>query len=242
MNSQYISAYATLEREHWWFLVRKKIILQFLHKYCSAGSLKVLNIGAAGGSSSQWLSVFGKVDSVENEPAFLQHLKALQINVVNASVTALPFADESFNLVCAFDVLEHVHEDQQSFAEIARVCKPGGVICITVPASPALWSNHDVVNGHVRRYTKQKFLALGKRSESIQIKKFSFFNTLLFFPIAIARKFQKSKMAKSDFERFQTSQSSNKLLRKIFSWELPLLRFLSLPFGVSMIGIWKKQG
>ena len=93
-----------------------------------------------------------------------------------------------------------------------------------------------------RRYTKQKFLALGKRSEKIQIKKFSFFNTLLFVPIAIARKFQKSKMVKSDFERFPTSQSANKLLRKIFSWELPLLRFISLPFGVSMIGIWKKQG
>lgn len=241
MNKDYIRQYATLETTHWWFLVRQKILEKFLEVYCLPGQLKILNIGAAGGASSRWLAKFGEVTSVENEPAFIEHLRSEGLQVDVASVICLPYADNQFDLVCAFDVLEHVQDDKVGFEEMTRVCKYGGAIFITVPAYQFLWSNHDEVNGHMRRYARKSFLSLASGNAGLQLSVFTFFNTILFLPVALARKIMKRKAKASDFETFETSRVPNWILGKLFSIEVFLLRFMRFPFGVSMLGIWRKQ-
>ncbi len=247
MNKEYVQQYIKLENEHWWFVVRQKIILQILHGHLKENSLKILNIGAAGGASSKWLSAFGKVISVETESLFIDHLRKEGLEVINASVTALPLESDQFDLVCAFDVLEHVKDDQLALKEILRMAKSGATICITVPAFKCLWSEHDIVNGHERRYTKKsmhKLTGFSKENKEIELR---YFNSLLFLPIWIARKiagiFSTDKTKnESDFARFKTSGLSNKILEKIFSVELALLKFMQFPVGVSLIAVWKKQG
>ena len=91
MNKEYVQQYAKLETTHWWFVVRQKIILQFLKKYTGEKPVSILNIGAAGGASTQWLSSLGNVVSVETDPFFIDHLKEQHINVIDSSVTAMPF-------------------------------------------------------------------------------------------------------------------------------------------------------
>lgn len=248
MNKEYVQEYAKLEREHWWFLVRQKIILQFLKKYISPGDqqLHILNIGAAGGGSSEFLKLFGAVTSVETEPLFIEYLKKQNINVTEASITNLPYDDNRFDLVCAFDVIEHVDDDAQAMKEMQRVCKNDGAICITVPAFKSLWSQHDVVNGHFRRYKKNDLKVLFEKTKQLESIETTYFNSLLFLPILIVRKisnqFRKNKKeTESDFSYFKTPALSNSVLKKIFGLELPLLKLFHFPFGASLISFLKKK-
>ncbi len=75
------------------------------------------------------------------------------------NVTALPFADQSFDLVAAFDIIEHVEDDATAFAELARVCRPGGVLLLSVPLHPQAWTGFDEIVGHCRRYVPAELLA-----------------------------------------------------------------------------------
>ena len=244
MNKEYVKQYVRLEKDHWWFLVRQKIILKFLKKYLQVEQtpgLKVLNVGASGGATSRLLSGFGTVESVETDLFFIEYLKQQQVAVTEASVTSLPFPDNNFDLVCAFDVIEHVADDASAIKEMTRVCKPNGAICITVPAFDVLWSGHDIVNRHYRRYRKKSLEQLEASTQILSPGKTLYFNSLLFLPILIVRKistiFSKNKNRDtSDFTYFKTSDIPNRFFWFIFGIEVPLLGF-PFPFGVSLISL-----
>ena len=245
MNKEYIKEYVTLEKEHWWFIVRKRILSFFLQKHNTQKNLRILNVGAAGGASSQWLAAFGEVVSLESDPFFVEHLLSIKIDVVNASVTNMPFANETFDLVCAFDIIEHVEDHLAAMRELDRVCKTGGRVCLTVPALNILWSHHDEVNGHFRRYTKASLTGLVLALPSLRLMEIKYFNSLLFLPILMARKF--SNMFRphridtmSDFTGFKVRAPISALLQSIFSLEVSLFRSVSFPLGVSLLGIWQK--
>jgi SAM-dependent methyltransferase len=245
MNKEYLQQYIQLEKEHWWFVVRQKILFNFLSKNLITKPQSILNIGAAGGESSKWLAAFGKVTSVETESLFVELLSAQNLEVVNANIVDMPFEDNSFDMVCAFDVIEHVKFDIEAMKEMIRVCKPNGKICIAVPAFNVLWSKHDTVNGHFRRYSKKMLKNLGDNFVSIEQKEATYFNTILFLPILIARKirnlFLKDKEnQQSDFTYFKNNGVVNYILKTIFSIELVLLKFMKLPFGVSLVSVWQK--
>jgi SAM-dependent methyltransferase len=245
MNKEYIQQYVKLEQEHWWFVVRQKILFNFLSRQLITKPQNILNIGAAGGESSKWLSKIGNVVSVETESLFVELLKVQNLEVINADVIDMPFEDNSFDLVCAFDVIEHVKNDIEAMTEMIRICKPNGIICIAVPASNMMWSKHDIVNGHFRRYSKPMLKDLGNNFIGIKQKDVTYFNTILFLPILVARKlrnvFLKDKESlQSDFTYFKNGSVSNYILKTIFSIELFLLKFMKLPFGVSLISAWQK--
>lgn len=247
MNEAYVKEYAILEKSHWWFIARRKIIRHFLQKNIPTGrsQAKVLNVGAAGGASSAWLSEFGKVVSLENEPLFIEHLQKLNIDVTEGSVEALPFEDNHFDLVCAFDVLEHVEADTKAMQELLRVCKTGSIVCITVPAFNMLWSFHDDVNHHHRRYTRNTLGVLLSSFKFAARPQISYFNFLLFAPILLARKLsrlnsRRKQAGQSDFTYFKGNRFINKVMEKIFSLELRLIPFLKFPFGVSLLAVVKK--
>jgi SAM-dependent methyltransferase len=94
-----------------------------------------------------------------SEPA-LRQLQGRAASVRQASITALPFADAEFDLVCAFDVVEHVDDEVATFGELARVCAPGGVLLLSVPLHPAQWTAFDDFVGHRRRYEPQRLVEL----------------------------------------------------------------------------------
>lgn len=248
MDKKYVQQYNELENKHWWFIIRQKIILQTILKFIPAkeiGRLKILNVGAASGGSSKWLSQLGEVISLENDPLFLTHLANQKLNVINASVIGIPIADDSFDLVCAFDVIEHVEQDQKAVDELIRVCKPGGSICITVPAFQSLWGIHDEVNGHKRRYVKNQFTKLVDH-HAIRMLYISYFNTILFIPIFLFRKIQniskESHLQDSDFKYFKSNIMINGLLKFLFGMELFFLRWIKFSFGVSLIFLIRKHG
>ena len=138
MQHDYYKEYYDLERQHWWFVAREKIISNYLKKLISAKilkhqDLKILNVGCGPGRSSQYLSSFGEVTSIEYDKdccEFASERTGLQI--INGSITELPFQDKMFDLVCAFDVIEHVEDDQLAISEMKRVAKKDGVIFISI--------------------------------------------------------------------------------------------------------------
>lgn len=246
MDSQYFREYYTLERNHWWFTARSLILKDQVTKIASGRRLKILNVGIATGSTTEMLSQFGDVTSVEYDKDCCEFLRTeLHMEVTEASVTALPYADESFDLVCAFDVIEHVEEDKLAISELKRVCKNANHIFCTVPAFRFLWSKHDEVNHHIRRYTSSQFNDLFSGSGKIIFG--SYFNTLLFLPVSIFRLFSKllpsgfmRKGAGSDFTITGGNFFSLFLFRLLSSERFWLNKARSFPFGISYLLIWKK--
>lgn len=246
MDSQYFREYYSLERNHWWFTARSLILEGQIIKITKGHKIRILNVGIATGSTTEMLSKYGSVTSVEYDSECCKFLRSeLGIEVIEGSITALPFDNENFDLVCAFDVIEHVEEDRLAVNELKRVCKKNGNVFCTVPAYHFLWSQHDDVNHHIRRYTSINFSKLFSDNGMIEFK--SYFNCLLFFPLAIFRIIMKilpfgflRKGAGSDF----TIVGSNHfafLLFRILAFERYFLnRKFKFPFGISYMLLWKK--
>lgn len=241
MESEFLKKYYSLERQHWWFLVREKIIRQQLRKSLpQTPSLKILNVGVATGRTSEVLTNFGAVTSVEFDHDTCTFLRnSLKMEVIEASITSLPFDDGFFDVVCAFDVLEHIQFDRLAVSELNRVCKKNGLLYVTSPAFQFLWSAHDIVNYHFRRYTSASLKKLVQTK--FKVVYITYFNFLLFLPIASYR------IVKNIFSSKVPPKADNlangifaqpwltTVFKSIFSVEIFLLRYFRLPFGISIL-------
>lgn len=245
MDSKYYLEYYELERNHWWFKAREEIIETQLKKIAEGKSLNILNVGTATGRGSEMLAKYGKVTSLEFDPDCVKFLREhVKLEVEEGSVVALPYHDNSFDLVCAFDVIEHVEDDRKAADEIKRVCKSGGYIFCTVPAYQFLWSRHDDVNHHKRRYTASSFSRLFADTQKVFA---SYFNSVLFIPISLFRIFSRLVSTEkiregsgSDFS-LKGNSMANGFFYSIFRMENALLkRKIRLPFGVSYLLLTKK--
>lgn len=247
MDKRYYEEYFELERKHWWFRARKEIIAGLLGKYFGSKGTAILNIGAATGETSSMLGRFGIVTSVEYEKDCCEFVKQkLNLDFIRASITQLPFENNSFDLVAAFDVIEHVEDDRAAVSEMIRVCRPGGTIAITVPAYRFLWSRHDDVNHHVRRYVLRELAELFNQMPGKKIYS-SYFNTFLFPPVALTRLVAnlfpgivKRSGSGSDFS-YSGGTIASRIFYPIMKSEGFLMRHgVSFPFGVSMIFLFRK--
>jgi len=250
MDHNYYKEYFHLERTHWYFRARNGLIMDHVRSIVSEGkSLRILNVGVGTGHTSELLSQFGTVTSIEYDEdccAFVNEQTSL--TVVQGSILELDFADDSFDAVCAFDVVEHVEEDALAVQELKRVCKQAGKVVITVPAYMFLWSKHDEINHHFRRYTKSQVLALFK--EQGKFIYHSYYNTLLFPPVAIFRFLNNllgltkttEEETGSDFSVAGKDSWLTRLLYRVFYLESFFVkRHIRLPFGVSVMVSWEKS-
>jgi SAM-dependent methyltransferase len=248
MDKEYYREYFTFEREHWWFRARSRILAAQVAKLVRGvpGRARILNIGAALGASTDMLGRYGDVVSVEYEKACCDFVALSSGKIfINASITDLPFPTASFDLVCAFDVIEHVEDDARAVSEMMRVCRPGGAVAVTVPAFMMLWSHHDSVNHHQRRYRLPELTRLFQSSGRVLFA--SYFNSVLFVPIVGVRAMTKlvpqhwiRTGSGSDF-----SLVKSRVLDRFFYGVLNLedtwlRRGWTFPFGVSIFLSWRK--
>ena len=251
MDKQYYKEYYHLERKHWWFKARMEILESLLVKHITSSDkeeLKILNVGVATGATSIMLEKYGKVTSLEYDKDCCDFLsETVGIEAVNASLTELPFENESYDVVCGFDVIEHIEDDKLAVSEIYRVLKKGGCVYLTVPAFQSLWSDHDVVNHHFRRYKMKNFVQL-ITNQNFEIVRKSYFNFILFPPVYLFRvvsnlvkRKKKDETAGSDFDYFNNKNKLNSVLYRIFKMEKSMLKNkVNFPFGVSALVIGKK--
>jgi SAM-dependent methyltransferase len=159
--------------------------------------------------------------------------------VVGALPGNVPFAEGSFDAVILADILEHVEDDASAAAAAARLLRPGGVMIVTVPAFPALWSSWDEMHGHKRRYTAKRLkAALG--GAGLHIELVSYYNTFL-FPAAVAgRLAKKITGARSAAELSIPPAWLNAVLAAIFASERHLLGRVPLPVGLSLVAVLRR--
>lgn len=247
MNPDYLQKYYFYERNHWWFLIREKIIRQQLNRSLPVNrQLRILNVGAATGRSSQMLQQYGEVTSVEKDAVTCIFLREkLRLHVIEADIESLPFEDNVFDVVCVFDVIEHIEHQNQAVAELCRVCKNDGILYCSVPAFTFLWSRHDEINHHKRRYTRGSIRKV--LGEKFVIEYNTYFNALLFLPIWLTRTLlqhmRKPREMVSDFaySKMLNSHFFSSVFKAVFSIELLLLRYFTIPFGVSILLRAKKR-
>ncbi|GII78701.1 methyltransferase [Sphaerisporangium rufum] len=153
MEATLIERTVELEDRHWWFQERRAIIARELRRLDRPG--RALDLGGAGGGNARVFVRHGwdplVVDASETA---VQLAKERGLRAIHADACDLPLPDGHFDLALAFDVLEHIEDDAAAAAELVRVLRPGGRLLLAVPCDMALWSEHDVVSGHFRRYTR----------------------------------------------------------------------------------------
>jgi SAM-dependent methyltransferase len=173
------------EDRHWWFRGRRRV----LHKVISGLDLprgaRILDAGCGSGRNMVELAGYGEVTGIELSDIAIDAARARGVGeVVAGSVMDMPFADGSFDLAVCLDVIEHLEDDRRALRELRRVLAPDGALLVTVPAYQWLWSSHDTVNHHYRRY-RQTTLLQAARESGWSCTRATYFNSLL-LPVAIA--------------------------------------------------------
>ena len=230
-----------LERTHWWFSGRRRV-LKFLLSYLSIQKdSTVIDVGCGVGSNLPLLKSMGlKVIGIDSESYSLSFAKNLSGTLlINGDVLRLPVKSNSIGLVIATDLLEHLDDDSMGIKEIHRTLRREGKVILTVPAFKSLWGIQDVVGMHKRRYSKNEFLRKIEREGFIVLKS-SYFNFFLFFPIFLGRRLIRLLGVKIESENKINSPLINFFLKTLFSIEPYILKYFSFPFGVSVFCIARK--
>lgn len=184
MDRNEIRKLAALEDTHWWYRERRYLLARQIRKLRPG---RALDIGAAAGGNTRVLRERGwEATALEYSEDGAEIARERGLPVVRADALTLPFPDASLDLVVAFDVLEHIEDDNRAVQEICRVLTPGSTALIAVPADPKLWSAHDDAVGHVRRYTRLSLVALFEQN-GMDVEVIASWNVLL-RPVAAWRR------------------------------------------------------
>src|ERR1700694_4954563 len=144
------------EDRHWWYRGRREVLERVIADIGLPASARILDAGCGSGRNMLEMARRGNVAGVELSSASAELARARESGeVIEGSVMELPFEDGSFDLATSLDVIEHLDDDLGSLRELRRVVAPGGSLLVTVPAYPWLWSHHDEINHHRRRYTRR---------------------------------------------------------------------------------------
>jgi len=232
-----------LERFHWWFAGRRKLLKFLISSMPLSKDIPVLDVGCGVGSNLTLLKSLGfRVFGMDSEiySLSLAKKKSPAIPLIDGDLMRLPFKTNSIGLIIATDILEHLDEDTLGMKEIHRTLVRGGKVVFTVPAFRFLCGIQDRVGMHKRRYSKMEFVRKIEHG-GLKVLRSSYFNFLLFFPILVGRRLIYLFELRIESENKINSPLINFLFKKIFSLEPYILRFFSFPFGVSIFCTAKKD-
>lgn len=224
MEGTEVRKLAALEDTHWWYRERRHLLARALDGLRPGDAL---DIGAAGGGNTRVLRERGwRPVALEYGPEGAEVAHERGLLTLRADATRLPIDDAALDLVVAFDILEHIEDDDLAVREVARILRPEGTFLVAVPADPRLWSAHDVAVDHVRRYTRETLSSVLHRG-GFDVVDMSSWNVLLRPVVALRRK----KASGSDLDDLHPVVNSG--LRAIITAEryLPVKR---LP-GVTLL-------
>ncbi len=226
---------------HWWFVGRRNIVRGLIARFVKLPSnAAVLEAGCGFGGNLPLLESLGNLHAFEYNSEARAHAARRTSGPV--AFGALPgeigFGETKFDLIALLDVLEHIDDDLRSLADLRSRLAEDGSLLITVPAVPSLWSDHDVVHHHKRRYSKaqleRRLAEAGLFTQSI-----GYFNSLL-FPLALAQRLA-SKLGSQKFNSNALPPPPiNNLLASIFSLEARLLGSIKFPIGLSLYAVARK--
>jgi SAM-dependent methyltransferase len=234
MDPAYAAVHAEEDRAHWWFLGRRAVILAEMARRLPAGRARIAELGCGSGGMLEALSRFGTAVGVETDAVLRARAQERGLDVrAGALPDAIPLHPGRWDAVCLFDVLEHVDDEAGALAACRRLLVPGGRLFVTVPAYAWLWSRHDELLGHRRRYTARGLRQVAKRA-GFTVERLTYFNTILAPPIMAVR-MVRAALRRRGHDLDRPAPWLNRALAACFSAEARLLRWTSPPFGISIL-------
>lgn len=231
------------EEKHFWFLARKNFILQNFNNYISTEE-NIIEIGAGTGNVSRYLQQNGYEDISVGEMHIngLKYAKTYGIdNCYQFNLLDTPFKDE-FEVVCMFDVLEHIEDDDYALKNLNKMLKKHGKVVLTVPSHMWLWNRDDTVSGHKIRYTKNMLINKLENQgfEVLDAKYFFIFITPLLLLRKIIKKDNSSNLKEEDTINISINPIINKILLTISNLENKIHKYIPNLFGGSLFIIARK--
>lgn len=230
------------EQDYWWAVIHRKAAIS-IWKYFSKpdACLRTLDVGCGAGAFLSILQKHAKACGIDSSLKACEFAKNKGNNIIQADIIKLPFRQGCFDAVFALDIIEHIDDAAGVLKQLYRVCSPGGLCIVTVPAWDCLWSERDVYLGHKRRYTiKRLRVAFG--TAGFKFISASYMYALLFPALYARNKIRKlSGYSKIKSDVFAVPGFLNRFLINLFSLELKLLPLGLLPFGTSIICVAKKS-
>ncbi|WP_242097865.1 MULTISPECIES: class I SAM-dependent methyltransferase [unclassified Sphingomonas] len=227
---------AAHDSTHWWYRARRDILADYLTRYAALpAEARILEIGCGTGHNLPMLGTFGTVDAIEIDPAARAIAsERLGKPVGDAPLPALTGVERgAYDLVAVLDVVEHIEDDVAALAAMATCLKPGGKILIAVPAHQWMWSAHDVVNHHHRRYSRATLSAAIVRA-GLTPTRLTYFNSLL-FPLAAAARIVGRLLHRDDSDDSPPPKAVNALFERIFRLERHAVGRVPMTPGLSIV-------
>jgi SAM-dependent methyltransferase len=237
-----------VEGEHWWFAGRRRILESFVERICqdlrrdlNAVRPRILDVGCGTGANLEMLSQFGEAEGVDVSPDALAFCRERGLkNVWQGEAEKLPFEDETFELVTALDVVEHLDDDLAGLREMRRVLKSGGRALLFVPAFMFLWGVQDDISHHRRRYRIPELRRVLKES-GFEVERATYANITFFAPILLGRALMKVTGLRPASENNINVSALNGVLGRLLGAESSILRHMNFPFGVSALCVARKN-
>lgn len=226
---------AATEGRHWWFAGRRAILASLIERLGLPARADILELGCGTGGNLEMLARFGTVAAMETDDA--ARAIALDKTAGRFDIRAgrcpdrIPFAGQRFDLLCMIDVLEHVEEDVATLRALRGLLAPGARALLTVPANPWMWSKHDEFLHHKRRYTATELREKALQA-NLEVVTLSYFNTLL-FPLAAT-----ARLLNVEGSNVPPAPV-NRLFYALFSAERWVAGRVPLPFGVSLLAVFR---
>jgi SAM-dependent methyltransferase len=240
MDEAELQAMLAADEGHWWYRGRRRVIRAVLDHLPLPAGARILDAGCGSGRMLDELADYGRVSGIDVSEMAAEAARARGHGDVRVGpLEALPWEDDSFDLVTAFDVIEHTPDDRATLRELRRVTRPGGSALITVPAYQRLFSGHDVVNHHYRRYERPSLLAAA-RETGWEAGRTSYFNSVLLPPAAAVRLVQRRSrdQPKASSDLALTPPRLNAVLELPMRAEAAWLRRgRRLPAGLSLLAV-----
>ena len=233
-----------IERDHWWYVGRRRIVFDWLRRIAPPETQpRILDIGCGTGFNIEQLHGMGyrRVAGLDLSSEAIGFCRSRGLKrLVQGDATMAPFTDGSFDVILALDLIEHVADDVTAIRGLSSMLVPGGSLVIFTPAYQFLWSRQDEISHHFRRYTSRELRQKLTRA-GLAIGKLSYANTIL-FPLVwagrVAMRFRRSDARENDAH----PAWANGALTALFSVEREWLRYAAFPFGVSLLAVASRPG
>ena len=231
------------ELTHGWYLGTRRHLAKTLKQYCRTNA-KILDAGCGTGGTIKHLRKVGfkNIVGIEKSDIAINYARKRNISVEKGDINKLPFEKNSFDVVICLDVLYHQGVNPSlAIKEFRRVLKKEGLLYLQEPAYNFFKSRHDWAISTERRFIKNQIEKILNFAE-FKILKISYFNTIMFVPIGIKRLVNKfSKKEKSSSDVSSLNSVLNRLIESSLKFESSLTKYISLPFGLSIICLAKKN-
>jgi SAM-dependent methyltransferase len=231
-----------VEDRHWWYRGRRTVLDGVVAGLGLPLHSRILDTGCGSGRNMVELARYGAVTGVELSETSVDLARARKTGeVVAGSVLEMPFPDDSFDLAVSLDVIEHLEDDLAALREMRRTVAPGGSLLVTVPAYQWLWSGHDEINHHHRRYTRRSLQRVAQQAGWEQVRT-TYFNSLL-LPVAILLRVLErlnTKTTESSLDLWVPPEPLNWLLERPLALEAALIaRGGRIPAGLSLLAVFR---